>query len=266
MASASVSISVMLSKVYDPDKHDITGYYISEKYDGIRAVYLPDKKGLYSRNGNRFNVPDFFLKELADVTVQLDGELWAGHNKFSEAACVKMKVPDTKRWSNIKYMVFDTINEDIFAKRLAQITEICKDKKYVSVVEHIICTDPDSIYKELDIAVQKGSEGLMARHPKSYYEKKRSDRLLKIKQFYDEEAVVLSYEKGTGKYSDMIGAYVVKNDKDAVFSVGSGLTDEQRLIKNALSPGTKITYKYYGFSTEKTDRRPRHPIFLRIFE
>ena len=54
------------------------------------------------------------------------------------------------------------------------------------------------------IIAMKG-EGVMLRHPKSYYEQRRSDNLLKVKKFYDAEAMVLGKEKGTGRCSNMMG-------------------------------------------------------------
>ena len=40
----------MLADVYDPDKVDPTGWYMSEKLDGVRCYWDGDK--FYSRAGN----------------------------------------------------------------------------------------------------------------------------------------------------------------------------------------------------------------------
>ena len=39
----------------------------------------------------------------------------------------------------------------------------------------------------------------MLRDPKSMYENRRSQSLIKVKTFYDDEAVVLGYKAGTGR-------------------------------------------------------------------
>jgi DNA ligase-1 len=54
-------------------------------------------------------------------------------------------------------------------------------------------------------------EGLMLREPGSFYENRRSNSLLKVKTFYDDEAVVLGYKPGTGRCEGMVGALRVRN-------------------------------------------------------
>src|SRR5437879_2018744 len=53
---------------------DPSGWLLSEKLDGVRAYW--DGKQFFSRLGNLFHAPDWFLQGLP--TVPLDGELWLG--------------------------------------------------------------------------------------------------------------------------------------------------------------------------------------------
>lgn len=53
---------------------------------------------------------------------------------------------------------------------------------------------------------KKGGEGLMLRKPGSLYEGKRSSTLLKVKSFYDAEALVVGHEPGKGKHKGFCGA------------------------------------------------------------
>jgi DNA ligase 1 len=69
----------MLADVYDPEKHDPTGWYMSEKLDGVRCYW--DGKNLYSRNGNKFYPPAYF-KAALPKDFHLDGELWTKRNDF----------------------------------------------------------------------------------------------------------------------------------------------------------------------------------------
>ena len=74
----------------------------------------------------------------------------------------------------------------------------------------------------LDI-ISKGGEGLMIKDPNSKYEFKRSDKLLKIKQFTDAEAKVTGHEKGTGRFSEIMGAIAVVDVKTKKkFKIGTG--------------------------------------------
>lgn len=102
----------------------------------------------------------------------------------------------------------------------------------------------------------------MLRDPESFYENRRSKTLLKVKTFYDDEATVLGYTKGTGRCEGMVGALKCRNTHGVEFEVGSGLNDDMR--KRPPKIGTVITYKYQEFN-EKSGK-PRFPTFLRIYQ
>src|SRR5712675_1526836 len=53
---------------------DPTGWWLSEKLDGVRAYW--DGRQFLSRQGNLFHAPDFFVAGLP--ATPLDGELWLG--------------------------------------------------------------------------------------------------------------------------------------------------------------------------------------------
>ena len=63
----------------------------------------------------------------------------------------------------------------------------------------------------MKIITEKGGEGLMLKDPNSYYENKRTNKLLKIKHFHDAEAEIVDHLKGKGKYENVLGAYLCKN-------------------------------------------------------
>jgi len=56
-----------------------------------------------------------------------------------------------------------------------------------------------------------GGEGMMLWDPKSHYEFRRVETMLKVKKFIDDEAVVLGKEKGSGRCENMMGALICKN-------------------------------------------------------
>ena len=57
---------------YDRKNEDPTGWYMSEKLDGIRAYW--DGTQFWSKSGKLINLPDSFKEGLPDF--HLDGELW----------------------------------------------------------------------------------------------------------------------------------------------------------------------------------------------
>jgi len=94
------------------------------------------------------------------------------------------------------------------------------------------------------------------------YEFRRSKALLKVKTFHDDEATIIGYNEGTGRFVGHIGSLKCINKAGAYFDVGSGLNDEMRY--NPPKVGLKIVYKYQELNKETG--RPRFPTFLRMFE
>ena len=127
-------MDLLLAHVYDPQKHDVSDYYWSEKLDGMRAFYDHKTKTFYTRNKNIFQAPDSFKEGMPDV--DLDGELWLGRNSLQETGIIRKKVPNEKEWSFVKYMVFDVPNHPgTFEERLAFMKTL-KLPKHVILVQN----------------------------------------------------------------------------------------------------------------------------------
>jgi DNA ligase-1 len=62
----------MTSTVWDDTSMDPTGWWLTEKFDGMRLYW--NGSNFITRNGNKLKVPDFFTRKLPKVA--LDGELW----------------------------------------------------------------------------------------------------------------------------------------------------------------------------------------------
>ena len=169
-----------------------------------------------------------------------------------------------KGWYKVKYMVFDAPkHKGTFTERLEYLEKVFEecDDPNLKLHKHRICKDVTDLQSELDKVVNMEGEGLILRDPSSLYEYKRSAGMLKVKKLHDDEAVILDYENGTGKFQDVMGALIVKNKDGAKFKVGSGFSDEQR--KEKIQIGRKITYAYAELSTKGV---PRFPIFLRYYD
>src|SRR5690348_9638910 len=94
---------LLLANVWD-SSIDPTGWWMSEKYDGLRGYW--DGHKLWTRQGNPIHAPEYFLTELPR-DVALDGELWIGYGKFEETvSIVRSQAPDD-RWKQVRFMVFD---------------------------------------------------------------------------------------------------------------------------------------------------------------
>ena len=116
-SGGSGCISVMLAHNYDPEKHDPTGWLMSEKLDGVRCYW--NGKNMYTRNGNPFYAPDEFKAKLPKIA--LDGELWTNRDDFQKiVSIVRRQDKDSEEWKKIKFMVFDApLVKGSFVKRIA---------------------------------------------------------------------------------------------------------------------------------------------------
>ncbi|PYI49457.1 MAG: DNA ligase [Verrucomicrobia bacterium] len=248
---------LLLANVWSPSI-DPTGWWMSEKYDGLRGYW--DGRKLWSRKGNLIHAPDYFLAELPR-DVALDGELWIGYGKFEEtASIVRSETPDD-RWKRVRFMVFDAPQaKGTFEERMQFLrATLPEGKRFVRVVAQERCKGVTQLLAERDRVVRLGGEGLMLRQPASAYEAGRSSTLLKVKPYDDAEATVIAHEPGTGKYAGKLGALRVRTDDGREFSVGSGFSDAQR--ESPPPVGTVITYRFRGLTAKGM---PRFPSFLRI--
>jgi DNA ligase 1 len=249
--------ALLLANVWNPSI-DPTGWWMSEKYDGLRAWW--DGQQLWSRKGNLIHAPDYFLAELPRDIV-LDGELWIGHGKFEETmSIVRSETPDD-RWKTIRYMVFDAPHvKGTFEERMHFLrANILEENRFVRVVAQERCQGVTQLLAERDRLVREGAEGLMLRKPESAYEPGRSPTLLKVKPYDDAEATVIGHEAGEGKYAGKLGALRVRTDDGREFSVGTGLTDADR--ESPPPVGTVITYRFQGLTAKGL---PRFPSYFRI--
>jgi DNA ligase-1 len=248
---------LLLANVWNPSI-DPTGWWMSEKYDGIRGYW--DGRQLWTRQGNPIHAPSYFISELPR-DIPLDGELWVGRGRFEETvSIVRSEMPDD-RWKRVHFMVFDAPKaKGTFEERMQFLrAALSKEHLYVRVVTQERCQGIPQLLAERDRVVGLGGEGIVLRQAGSAYEPGRSPTLLKVKPYDDAEATVIAYEPGEGKFAGKLGALRVRTEDGREFSIGTGLSDADRESPPPI--GTIITYRFRGF----TDKgMPRFPSFLRI--
>ncbi|CAF1147819.1 unnamed protein product [Adineta steineri] len=256
----SEASKVLLAETWSEDV-DPTGWWMSEKLDGVRAYW--NGKNFYSRQGNLFHVPDFFKAALPKVA--LDGEIWCGRGLFQKCVSIVKKqankvVPDD--YKLLTYLIFDAPTqggkyEDRVKWLQANIPQD-DDKCFATVVGIKKCEGLAQLKQYLADVNKAGGEGIMLRKPGSLYEHKRSTTLLKVKTFYDEEAYVIGH-KPSKSLIGMTGALECELPNGKRFDVGSGLTMDQR--RKPPKIGSVITFKFQELSN---NGHPRFPTFLRV--
>ena len=296
--------SFMLAKEYtkdmkvprkvNPGWKPPVGWLLSEKYDGYRARWIPERQVFLSRNQKVFNAPDWFKCAMPDIN--LDGELFAGRENFQDMGVVRKKIPIDEEWINIKYVVYDLPEDNnVFEVRVKNLKNVVDETKkawdtfqfsgethaipFNSIESPIVFTEQvkikslkylEEIYKDV---LSNGGEGVMIKDPNSYYEDKRSDYMLKYKPCFDAESIIVDYKVGQGKYEGLLGSFVCKplinygnysvidKNEGHEFTL-SGMDDEIRSNYLETHPeGTIITYEYSGITDTG---KPRFPRYLRV--
>ena len=250
--------AILLANIYRDDI-DLDRYLVSEKLDGVRAVW--DGRKLWFRSGRQVAAPAWFTAALP--AQPLDGELWLGRGSFERlAAIVRREQPVDDEWQQVRYMLFELPGAPgTFRERAARLVELAAaaNVPWLAAIPQQAPGDRAALKRRLAEVVRAGGEGLMLHLADAPYESGRSDTLLKLKPWLDAEAVVVAHLPGKGKYAGQLGALRLRRPDGVEFSVGSGFTDAQRRAPPPL--GATVTYRYRALTARGL---PRHPSFLRL--
>lgn len=244
----------------DPGDVDVTGWYMSEKLDGVRAYWNGSE--LLSRQGKAFAAPGWFTESLPPF--ELDGELWTARGEFEAIASISSRKQPHAGWKRITYNIFEVPHAagDLDARlgRLRRYLRKHPDGP-IRIIPQIPCRGREHLRAMLAEVEAKGGEGLVVRNPQPPYQGGRSTAALKVKSFDDMEGKVVGYRPGKGKYAGKTGALQVEIPGGIQFYIGSGLKDRDREQPPPL--GSIVTFKHQGFTHRGV---PRFASFLRVRE
>jgi len=271
-------IKPMLAHKVNENKIDFSEkVFIQPKLDGVRCIFTKD--GAYSRTGKQFHnlrhielkLEKFFEKNPFAV---LDGELYnhALRDDFEQIISLvrKQKPTDEDRRNAqhlIQYHVYDTIAEGFnYESRLNWLlsqSELFNNMIVpVKTIEVHGYNGAKAMHNDF---LSKGYEGSILRL-NGPYEQKRSYNLQKFKDFSDDEATIIGYEAGKGKFTGLIGKFLMVDDYGVEFGcpIGKGYNyDDRRFILNNIHDymGKRATFTYF----ERTKAGSyRHPLYKTI--
>lgn len=269
-------IKPMLAHKFEDHKHKLKyPVYIQPKLDGIRCLATPE--GLFSRRGERIascpHIEQAIMPFVKKYGFYFDGELYNHELKddFNEIqSLVTRKHIDEKQELKIERYVQYHIYDIVLAKPFKERSQfLMKMEEYVKPPLVIVPTHRISEPEYLDDAYEEfltdGYEGQMVRS-NSLYICKRTDALLKRKEFQDAEFKIISIHEGKGNRSGMAGYARLRGANGRTFNAAFMGTNDYRkqLLKNAKNyVNADATVKFFRLTP---DGVPRFPIIKSIRE
>lgn len=259
--------------------HKVGPYFAQKKSDGGRVnivVNLDGSVEYFSRNGSPlelFNTFDELFKPFpgymfdGELLVKIDGKIAdrkTSNGDFTRAVRGTLTKEQADRFV---FDVWDMVhledfwdNEGItqYKDRFAQLATTVEKMNQgntnprVEIVESIITYSLDECMEFYAKMREQGEEGAIIKVASSLWENARSKNLVKLKAEESADLVCVGAEKGTGKYSDMIGNLICEtSDGKLRVGVGTGLKDEDRALPIGHFLGKIIEVKYNEVITSK---------------
>jgi DNA ligase-1 len=246
-----------------PPGIDPTGYLVSEKLDGVRALW--DGRRLRFRSGLPVVAPSWFTARLP--AVPLDGELWLGRGRFEElSGIVRRAAAIDAAWRAVRYEAFDLpggtgAGAGPFAERAERLAGIVRSAGFdaLHAVPQRQLGDGAALRIWYEEVLRGGGEGLILHRADALWQGGRGDAVLKLKPVADAEAVVVGHVPGRGRHQGRLGALQVRTEAGIEFLIGTGLTDAQRAAPPAI--GSTVTYTHRGLTASGV---PRFASFVRV--
>jgi len=297
------TFKVALANSYDKQKSKVDfneqTWFASQKLDGVRCLAIVDENGkcnFYSRQGKTFDTLEVLKNEIESLNlfnVVFDGEICIVDDNGVEDFQGIMKEIKRKDHTikNPKYKVFDYLTLEEFDNQVSKRTLSDRLTTFNMIYsEFVSFYCPYSIdkleqwkvkseehFQELaELATKNNWEGLILRKD-CEYKGKRSNDLLKVKKFFDEEYIVKSIESAVHRVivdgleveEEMLSNVVIEH-KGCDVGVGSGFDQAERRMyfKNPERIIDKtITVQYFEETLNQDGCHSlRFPVVKHIYE
>ena len=246
---------------------------VQPKLDGVRclAYWDGDSVKLMSRGGKQWECCQHIIDELEQVLPKdwvLDGELYIHGSTFQEITkLVKKLRPESV---NVQFHVYDVpkdergvISEWSFRRLLLESLEF-EDISCLQVVSSWTAHDEENVYELQSEYLEEGYEGAIVRELDGEYRfGYRSNKLLKVKNFTDEEYTITDFTTGVGRFEGSV-VWICETKKQQEFKVVPQGTMEERqeMYRTADNKiGKQLKVKFFELTD---DGIPRFPVGLGI--
>ena len=268
-------VEPMLAKKWEDRKSKVAfPLFCQPKLDGMRAIIT--RHGATSRNGKPWVTIPHILQALeplfeAHPDLILDGELYCHglHDDFNKiSSLIKKTKPSAADLQEsaeiIEYHWYDIADNTLkFLDRNMKIGSLCAQYNFtpktpvVPVATYVAC-DEQKLDELYGILLEDGYEGQMVRANEPY-EFKRSNTLLKRKEFTDDEYLIVEICEGNGNKSGMAGYATLERPDGKRFS--SNIKGNHTFLKELLHDadsykGKYATCKYFNLTPDGIPRFP----------
>ena len=284
--------SEVMADLQQVDGGTVGTVFSQPKLDGIRCIAM--REGLFTRTGKEITaVPhisealESFFKLYPNAT--LDGELYnhAYKDDFNKIIHLvrKQNLTDehlSESAEMIQYHIYDApvigngkwamTEKDLYSDRTSKL-----DASFVNlglekedclvIVPTVEIHGREQLDRCYEDYIEAGYEGQMVRLD-GPYENKRSPKLLKRKEFVDEEYKILGYEEGEGNRAGTVKHFKFKNKDGKEFNsnVKGSFSYLTKLLEIADTLiGKDATIKYFNLTPDGVPRFP-YVIAIRDYE
>ena len=260
----------MLATKWDDRKDKVSGtVYMQPKLDGIRCIAKKD--GLWTRQGKKIVAAPHIECALAPVFEQypdtiFDGELYNHRLKDDFNAivsCVKKQKPTAADLelsaASIEYHIYDLPSiAGNFTSRFVELINYCDLNEAIVIVETIKSSIADVDQRAMQY-IEAGYEGAIVRVD-GPYENKRSQYLIKWKQFRDEEFEIVDVLPGRDHKADKAASIVLRMEDGRTFNAGVIGNDDYTfdlLLDKQAAIGKQGTVVFFQYTPDNVPRFPK---------
>ena len=229
------------------------------KLDGVRVIYDPRWKQLFTRNGLQIECCDHIVKAIADAGLAnyaLDGEIYVHGLAFDKINHLLTSPINTEETAQLQYHIFDWFNYRPMIERLHRMRSWSFKAPLFMVDTRMILTQK-GIEKYYQHQLKKGYEGIMLRSPYADYKCNRTRALRRMKPVKDTEATLVGFSQGTGKNAKTFGSLLLRMPNGIEFKC-AGFDDETRTRLHKTQPiGAVVQFTHQGYTINGVPRFPR---------
>jgi DNA ligase-1 len=238
---------MLAEKFFDkPERVEGKEFALTTKIDGGRIIAIKEngQVSFFTRAGQRYEGLVDLEQELLNCNYDnfvFDGEItlfdYKDYNsKDAYKQAMKITRADGEK-HGVKMLVFDFMYSSNFRLQECQVPYINRYSEMSAMFD--MCdftffeklpilykgTDTSKITELLNSEIARGQEGIMINICDAPYEFKRTWNLLKVKKMQTMDLQIVDFEEGSGKYTNTLGAILVRYKNGNTVKVGSGFTD-----------------------------------------